>query len=367
MSELADKNALPEAVVRKLEELHRRHREVEQRLSDPEVFSKPELYRALAKEHGFLAKTVLPYRQWLALQEELVSTRAMLTGESDPEMRQMTEDELADLEARSAELAGRIQDRFLTEDAETGRNVIMEIRAGTGGDEAALFAADLFGMYRRFAESKGWKVEVMEASPTDLGGFKEIILSFQGEDAYRFLRYESGGHRVQRVPFTETSGRIHTSAATVAVLPEPEPVEVQIKDSDLQIERVRSGGPGGQSVNKTASAVRIHHLATGIIVLCQVNKSQFKNLEQAMRILRTKLYEMKLNEERAKREAMRRSQIGSGDRSQRIRTYNFPQDRLTDHRINESFHGLERIMQGNLDDVVAKLLSRDRAERLAAL
>lgn len=243
----------------------------------------------------------------------------------------------------------------------------MEIRAGTGGDEAALFAGDLFGMYGHYAENKNWKVEVMESSPTDLGGFREIIFSVSGDDVYAHLRYESGVHRVQRVPRTEASGRIHTSAATVAVLPEAEEVEVEIKEADLEIDRMRSSGPGGQSVNKTSSAVRIHHKPTGIIVHCQENKSQFQNLDRAMRILRSRLYEAKMAEERSKRESMRRSQIGSGDRSQRIRTYNFPQDRMSDHRINLNLFGLDKIMEGHLDELIDKLRQHDRNERLQAL
>ncbi len=287
--------------------------------------------------------------------------------EPGAEIERFPQDELESLAEQQTELVRQIQERFVTEDADADRNVIMEIRAGTGGDEAALFAGDLYRMYRHYAEDRGWKAEVMDSSPTDLGGFREIIFSISGDGVYSRLRYESGVHRVQRVPRTEASGRIHTSAATVAVLPEANQVEIEIRDSDIDIDRMRSSGPGGQSVNKTSSAIRIHHLPTGTIVQCQDNKSQFKNLDQAMRILRSRLYEMKMNEERAKRETIRRSQIGSGDRSQRIRTYNFPQDRLSDHRINETIYGLDRIMEGRLDELIDKLRARDRAERLESL
>ena len=295
-----DSPQLPPGLAGKLSEMDRRLTELEKLLADPEVLAKPALYRAYVKEHGYLAKTVPDYRRLRALDDEIISTRSLLTGEADPDMLTLAEEELARLTEERGRLVRDIQERFLTEDADADRNVIVEIRAGTGGDEAALFAGDLFGMYRHYAENHGWKVEVMESSPTDLGGFKEIIFSVSGQDVYAHPRYESGVHRVQRVPRTETSGRIHTSAATVAVLPEANQVEIVIKDSDIEIDRMRSSGPGGQSVNKTSSAIRIHHLPTGVIVQCQDNKSQFKNLDQAMRILRSRLYDLKMNEDLAK-------------------------------------------------------------------
>ena len=354
-------------LVDKLDQIACRHAEIEKLLADPDVLAKAPLYRAYAREHGRLARTVEQYRRLRHADDELASTRTILAAETDPDMRRLAEDEVASLLQTRADLIHQIQDSFLSNDEDSGRNVIMEIRAGTGGEEAALFAADLFGMYRHFAESRSWKVEVMDSSPTDLGGFKEIVYSVTGSDVFAFLRYESGVHRVQRVPRTEASGRIHTSAATVAVLPEVEDVEIEIKDADIEIDRMRSSGPGGQSVNKTSSAIRIHHKATGLIVHCQENTSQYKNLDRAMRILRSRLYDLKMLEQRSKRETIRRSQIGTGDRSQRIRTYNFPQDRLTDHRINETIFGLDRVMEGHIEDLIDKLRAHDRAERLAAL
>ena len=282
---------LPEGLVQKLVEMERRHGELEKLLSDPEVLAKPGAYRVYVKEHGRLGKMVGEYRRLREVEEEMGSTEAMLATETDEEMKNLAEEEMVKLNERRKELVERIQEAFLSEDEDAGRNVIMEIRAGTGGDEAGLFAADLFGMYRHYAESKGWRVEVMDSSPTDLGGVKEIVYSVTGDDVYAYLRYESGVHRVQRVPKTEASGRIHTSAATVAVLPEVEEVEIDIKEADIEIDRMRSSGPGGQSVNKTSSAVRIHHKATGLIVHCQENTSQYKNLDRAMRILRSRLYE----------------------------------------------------------------------------
>lgn len=362
-----DSPQLPPGLLVKLSEMDRRLTELEKLLADPEVLSQPALYRSYIREHGHLSKIVPDYRKLCALTDEIAETRTMLTEETDPEMKKLAEDELENLAEQQAALVEQIQERFVTEDENADRNVIMEMRAGTGGDEAALFAGDLYRMYRHYAEDRGWKVEVMDSSPTDLGGFKEIIFSISGDGVYSRLRYESGVHRVQRVPKTETSGRIHTSAATVAVLPEANQIEIVIKDADIEIDRMRSSGPGGQSVNKTSSAIRIHHLSTGTIVQCQDNKSQFKNLDQAMRILRSRLYEMKMNEERTKRETIRRSQIGSGDRSQRIRTYNFPQDRLSDHRINETIYGLDRIMEGRIDELIDKLQAHDRAERLESL
>ncbi len=358
---------LPKGIQERLRQMEQRHAELEKLLGDAEVISKPGLYRTTVKEHGRLSKRVGEYRRLQELEGEMASTSVLMAEESDVEMRKLAEEELAALRTKRAALIEAIQEGFLSEDEDADRNAIMEIRAGTGGEEAALFARDLFDMYGHYAEGRGWRVEVMDSSPTDLGGFKEIVFQVSGDDVYSQLRYESGGHRVQRVPKTEGSGRIHTSAATVAVLPEVEDVEVEIKEADLEIDRMRSSGPGGQSVNKTSSAVRIHHKPTGLIVHCQENTSQYKNLDRAMRILRSRLYDMKMMEQRTKRETMRRSQIGSGDRSQRIRTYNFPQDRLTDHRINESIFGLDRVMEGHIEELIEKLKAHDRAQRLASL
>lgn len=351
----------------RLDEMSRRYDELHRLMASPDVGSNPARLRALSKECGSLSKTVEPYRQLLNVWAEKAEARQLLESESDAEMQELAREELAGLEAREATLVEEVRNRFVLDDADASRNVILEIRAGTGGDEAALFAADLFGMYRRFAEAKGWKVEMMSASPTELGGFKDVTLAVSGEDVYRHLRYESGGHRVQRVPRTEAQGRIHTSACTVAVLPEVEAVEVEVKDEDLEIDRMHSSGPGGQSVNKTASAIRIHHKPTGLVVQCQDEKSQRKNLAKAMRILRSRLYEMEEGKRRAERDEARRTMIGSGDRSQRIRTYNFPQNRVTDHRINLTLYHLDRIIMGGMDEIINTLVEHDRKERLEAL
>jgi len=351
----------------RLEEMSRRYDELHGLLASPEVASNAARYRTLSKEFGALAKTVEPYRQLVKLWAERDEARQMLEAESDPEMQALAREELEKLSARERELTEEVRSRFVLDDADASRNVILEIRAGTGGDEAALFAADLFGMYRRFAEKKGWKVELMNASPTELGGFREITLAVSGQDVHRYLRYESGGHRVQRVPETEAQGRIHTSACTVAVLPEVEEVEVDVRQEDLEIDRYHSSGPGGQSVNKLASAIRIHHVPTGLVVQCQDEKSQHKNLAKAMRILRSRLYEIEEEKRRAERDETRRSMIGSGDRSERIRTYNFPQNRVTDHRIKLSLYALDRVIMGEMDELIEPLMAHDRKLKLESL
>jgi len=288
-------------------------------------------------------------------------------GETDAEMRELAEVEIEELRERLPELEQNVKVMLLPKDEADTKNAILEIRAGTGGDEAALFAADLFRMYQRYAEIKGWKVEVMDASETEIGGYKEIVSSISGNDVFSRLKYESGVHRVQRVPETESSGRIHTSAATVAVLPEAEEVDIEINDADLRIDTYRSSGPGGQSVNTTDSAVRITHVPTGIVVTQQDEKSQHKNRAKAMRVLRARLYEHERQQVDAERAAARRSQVGSGDRSERIRTYNFPQGRVTDHRINLTLHKLDRILDGEaLDELVDALVTEDQAAQLAA-
>ena len=350
-----------------LDEMSRRCQELQELMSSPEVASNPGKLRRLSVEFGTLAKTLGPYDELKQLQAEKAEAEQMLETESDPEMRALAREELEKLGRRETELIDEVRNRFVLDDADASRNVILEIRAGTGGDEAALFAADLFGMYRRFAESKGWKMELMNASPTELGGFRELILGVSGKDVHRHLRYESGVHRVQRVPQTEAQGRIHTSACTVAVLPEAEEVEVEINDDDLEIDRIHSSGPGGQSVNKLASAIRIHHKPTGLVVQCQDEKSQRKNLAKAMRILRSRLYEMEERKQRAERDEARRTMVGSGDRSERIRTYNFPQNRLTDHRIHLTLYHLDRIIQGEMDEVIKPLIEHDRKMRLKDL
>jgi peptide chain release factor 1 len=321
-------------------------------------------FAQVAKEHGGLAKKVKPYLEYKQLSQEVQGNEALLAAEADREMRAYLEEELTGQRARQAALKTRLEDMLLVEPGEDFGSVIVEIRAGTGGDEAALFAGDLYGMYTHYARDKGWKVEDISFSPGEQGGYKEVVFSVTGDDAYQFLRYESGGHRVQRVPKTETQGRIHTSAATVAILPEPDEVQIEIRDQDIKWERMRAGGAGGQHVNKTESAVRIWHLPTGLEVKCQDERSQHKNYDRAMRILRSRLFEMqqeKLHQERAE---ARRTMIGSGDRSARIRTYNFPQNRLTDHRINLNIYRLDSIIAGELGEVIEPLKEFDKKQRL---
>jgi peptide chain release factor 1 len=347
-----------------------RYRELEEQLSNPAVIADRARYAHLAKEHGSLAKLVKPYLEYQKLGEEIVQAEALVSSEQDAAMRHYFEEELAGQRHRQKELESRLEDLLLVDPGENFGSVIMEIRAGTGGDEAALFAGDLYDMYTHYARDQGWKVEDISFSHGEQGGFKEIVFSITGDEVYQHLRYESGGHRVQRVPKTEQQGRIHTSAATVAVLPEPDEVQIDIRDQDIQWERMRAGGAGGQHVNKTESAVRIWYkqgTPEEMEVKCQDERSQHKNFERAMRILRSRLYErqqQKLHRERAEQ---RRDMIGSGDRSERIRTYNFPQNRLTDHRINLTLYKLDSIITGKLDEVIQALRHFDKKQRLGQL
>lgn len=344
-----------------------RFRELEQQLADPAVVTDYQRYAVVAKEHGSLAKTVRPYLEFLKLSDDCVQAEAMLGAETDPEMQAYAREELASLKSKHAELQAKLEDLLLVDPSEDFDSVIVEIRGGTGGDEAALFAGDLYGMYTHYARDRGWRVEDISFSPGDQGGFKDVVFNVSGEGVYRDLRYESGGHRVQRVPKTETQGRIHTSAATVAVLPEPDQVQVEIKDSDIEWEKMRAGGAGGQHVNKTESAVRIWYkkgTPEELEVKCQDERSQHKNYDRAMRILRTRVFERqqeRLHEERAE---ARRSMIGSGDRNERIRTYNFPQNRLTDHRINLNLYKLDSIIAGDLGALIQALKDHDKKQRL---
>jgi peptide chain release factor 1 len=338
-----------------------RFEQLERDLIDPEVLSNPARITAVAREHGSLGKLAKKYRRFKHINAQIAEAQQMIDGD-DAEMRELAEAELPQLRTDREAVWSELLDMTVGgEDANRSR-IIMEIRAGTGGDEAALFARDLFEMYRYHATVKGWKTEILSHSATELGGFKEMVLGIEGEGVYRELQYESGGHRVQRVPDTETQGRIHTSAATVAVLPEPEEVEVNIKTGDYRLDTFCASGPGGQHVNKTASAVRLTHYETGIVVQCQDEKSQLKNKTKALRELSARIYDFKLQKEQAKRAAERKSLVGSGDRSERIRTYNFPQNRVTDHRIGLTVHNLDQVIAGNLQPISDALLDYDRQQ-----
>jgi peptide chain release factor 1 len=348
----------------KLDEIVTKYRAIEQQLADPAVASQAAKYTHLAKEHAALGKTVKPYLEYQELDSEIKKTENVVAAEQDAEMRQYVEEELKGLRQRRDALSQKLEDLLLVDPSDDFDSVILEIRAGVGGDEAALFAADLFRMYRKYAEDQGWKVEEIDFSGTELGGFKQISVSISGDSVYRQLRYESGGHRVQRVPETEQQGRVHTSAATVAVLPEPTEVQIEIKPDDVRIDTFSAGGPGGQHQNKTQSGVRLTHIPTGVVAESRTERSQHKNKDNCWRMLRTRIYEQMQEKERAKRAAERKSQIGSGDRSERIRTYNFPQNRVTDHRINLNLYKLDSIIAGNLGEVVRALMDYDKKQRL---
>jgi peptide chain release factor 1 len=343
-----------------------RFEELEKQLSDPEVLSNSPKLAAVAREHGQLAKLATKYRRFRQLNQQIGETQEMAEGD-DPEMRELAVGELPALKAQREEYWTELLDMTLGGEDAARTRCVMEIRAGTGGEEAALFARDLYDMYKHYCESKGWKVEVLDMNSTELGGFKELILGIEGEGVYRALQYESGGHRVQRVPETEAKGRIHTSAATVAVLPEPEDVEIDLKPEDYRKDLFSASGPGGQHVNKTQSAVRLTHYETNIVVQCQDEKSQHKNFARALRVLKTRLYEQKRAEEQAKRAQDRKTLVGSGDRSQRIRTYNFPENRLTDHRINLTLYKLDNILSGNVGPVIDALIEYDRQQQRSSM
>jgi peptide chain release factor 1 len=345
-----------------LEEKLARFEELERQLSDPEVLGNATRMTAVAREHGSLGRLAKKIRDFKSLQQQIQEAQEMIAGD-DSDVAELAEAELPELKEGVEAIWQDLLDMTIGGEDANRTRCVMEIRAGTGGDEAALFAGDLFAMYKKHCETRGWKIEVLNSNATELGGFKEIQLALEGEGIFRELQYESGGHRVQRVPETETKGRVHTSAATVAVLPEPEDVEVELATDDYTVERyAASAGPGGQHVNKTASAVRLVHKETGIMVQCADERSQHKNLARALRLLKSKIYEVRREEENKKRSDQRKSLIGSGDRSQRIRTYNFPENRVTDHRINLTLYKLDQIIAGNLQPITDGLIEHERQQ-----
>lgn len=349
----------------KLEALEERFALVSKKISDPDVITDQESWRKYCKEHSDLTPIIDKYRELKNAKQTLEDDKEMLESGQDKEFEEMIRMEMSEAEETIEKASEELKILLLPKDPNDDKNVIMEIRGGTGGDEAALFAADLMRMYSMYAESKNWKIDILSSNPTDIGGYKEVSFSVEGHGAYSRLKFESGVHRVQRVPETESSGRIHTSAVTVAVLPEVEEVEVEINQNDLRIDVFRAGGPGGQCVNTTDSAVRITHIPTGIVVSCQDEKSQHKNKDKAMKILRSRIYDV-MEEQRHKEIAdERKSQVGSGDRSERIRTYNYPQSRVTDHRINLTLYKLEQILNGAMDEIIDALVTADQAAKLA--
>ena len=348
----------------KLEQLEKKYEELTRLLSDEKIINQPSELQKHAKAQSEIEEIVMTFREYKRVLNELDETKELLEDKLDAEMKEMAELEYDSLTEKKEQLESELKILLLPKDPNDEKNVIMEIRAGAGGNEAALFGADLFRMYTRYAESKGWKTEILSSNYTDINGIKEISFSIEGKGAYSKLKFESGVHRVQRVPTTESGGRIHTSTATVAVLPEAEEVDVQIDPNDLRIDVFCSSGPGGQSVNTTQSAVRITHIPTGLVVSCQDEKSQHKNKDKAMKVLRARLLEKAQSEAAGEMAAARRIQVGTGDRSERIRTYNFPQGRVTDHRINLTLHKLDQVLLGELDELVIALTTTDQAEKL---
>ncbi|MEW6065852.1 peptide chain release factor 1 [Desulforamulus profundi] len=350
----------------KLQALEDKYVQLENQISDPEVMADRAKWQQLVKAHSDLGEMVDVFRQYKKAQADLQENKLMLEEKLEPDFREMVELEVEELAGKIEEYEKKLKILLLPKDPNDEKNVIMEIRGGTGGDEAALFAGDLFRMYSRYAEKKGWRTEILDANETDLGGFKEVTFVIEGKGAYSTLKFESGVHRVQRVPATESGGRIHTSAATVAVLPEAEEVDIEINPNDIRIDLFCASGPGGQCVNTTQSAVRITHIPTGTVVSCQDEKSQHKNKDKAMRVLRARLLDKAQEEQQKAIAGARKSMVGSGDRSERIRTYNFPQNRITDHRIGLTVHRLEYVLQGDLDEIIEALITTDQAERLKA-
>ncbi|MBQ8525145.1 MAG: peptide chain release factor 1 [Clostridia bacterium] len=349
----------------KLSGIEERFKELEVKIADPEVIADQEQWRVMCKEHSDLAPIVAKYKEYKDLSDNIDEAKEMLeAGGLDKEEKEMIEEEISSSKKRIEEVNDELKILLLPKDPNDDKNVIVEIRGGAGGDEAALFAADLMRMYTMYAETKRWKCEILSTSETDIGGYKEVSFAINGDGAYSRLKFESGVHRVQRIPSTESGGRIHTSTVTVAVLPEVEEVEVEINPNDLRIDVFRAGGPGGQCVNTTDSAVRITHIPTGVVVSCQDEKSQHKNKDKAMKILRSRVYDIFLQEQNDAISAERKSQVGTGDRSERIRTYNYPQGRVTDHRIGLTLHRLEAVLNGDLDEIIDALITTDQSEKL---
>ncbi len=352
-------------MIEKLKSYEERYNKLNELLSDPEIISNQTKFMEYSKEHAWISPIVEKYKEYEKTIKTIEDSKELLKENLDPELKEMAQMDLNEAQENIKKLEEELKIMLLPKDPNDEKNTIIEIRGGTGGEEAALFAADLFRMYSRYAERKNWKLDIMNLNETDIGGIKEISFSIEGYGAYSRLKYESGVHRVQRIPSTESGGRIHTSAATVAVLPEAEEVDIQIDPNDIRIDVYRSSGPGGQSVNTTDSAVRITHIPTGLIVSCQDEKSQLKNKEKGMKILRARLYDMYQNEKDSERAQERKSQIGSGDRSERIRTYNFPQGRVTDHRIGYTVYRLEEFLDGDIEEMIDKLIAEDQARKIA--
>jgi peptide chain release factor 1 len=353
-------------VLDRLQAVENRYEKLNELLSDPAIISDSNKLREYSKEQSDIQETVEVYREYKDVREQLKDAKAMLEDKLDAEMREMVKEEVSELESQEKTLSERLKILLVPKDPNDDKNVIVEVRGAAGGDEAALFAGDLYRMYSRYAEVQGWKTEIIEASYTELGGYKEIIFMINGKGAFAKLKFENGAHRVQRVPETESGGRIHTSTATVAVLPEAEEVEIDIHEKDVRVDTFASSGPGGQSVNTTMSAVRLTHLPTGVVVSCQDEKSQIKNKEKAMKVLRARVYDKFRQEAQAEYDQNRKQAVGTGDRSERIRTYNFPQNRVTDHRIGLTIQKLDQILQGKLDDFINALVMEDQAQRMEA-
>jgi len=347
----------------RLDQMEARYEELGRQLSDPTLVNDQKKFQSVAKQHRDLEPTVEKFRQYRSVRDGISDARSML-AETDPDLRTMAQEELATLEPRLHDIEEELKVMLLPKDPNDEKNIVIELRAGTGGDEASLFVAEMFRMYLRFAEQHRWKVEILSESPSEVGGLKEVTAIFEGDKVYSQMKYESGVHRVQRVPATETQGRVHTSAITVAVLPEAEEVDVKIEAKDLRVDTFCSSGPGGQSVNTTYSAVRITHIPTNTVVSCQDEKSQIKNREKAMRVLRSRLYEVEMERQHQAQASVRKQQVGTGDRSEKIRTYNFPQNRLTDHRIGLTNHQLAMVMEGQLQPTIDALIAHDIAEKM---